>query len=194
MKTYLINLYNAYSRRTSTVAELDRNNICHELFYGFNNNQFKLKPEVKHLSAGAVGAFVSHYTALLNASNVQDDLVLILEDDVKLVESFIPKLQKSLESLPQNWDIAFLGWFLQFNGGIERDDGIGHWVRVRGSLGMYSYIVKRSSIHKILSELYHIRDHVDKQVALAIERNRLSGFWLREPLVTCKGFESQIEK
>jgi GR25 family glycosyltransferase involved in LPS biosynthesis len=194
MKTYVLNIYNAYERRLSTVTELRKQNITHELFYAINNNQFGLKSDIRHLSPGAVGAFISHYSVLLNATRVQDNMFLFFEDDVKLEDDFLAHLQTSIEQLPPDWDIAFVGWFLQNNGFTEAESGNECWFQVKGALGMYAYLVKGSSVHKVLGELYTIRDHVDKQIALSIERRRLNGYWLRNQLVGCKEFASQIPK
>ena len=88
-----------------------------EICDGRTNIELKIQkyPEYTHIfkslsNSGIMGLWVSLFNTWRRFLNSSFDAILILEDDVKLVEGFKHKLLKSLEELPNDWDLFSIGY------------------------------------------------------------------------------------
>jgi len=120
---------------------------------------------------GTVGCFLSHRNLLTMLSKMPygaNDGHLILEDDIKLPERFLSSSDRwhtIKKEIPYNWDIIYLGinspvGDLISPNVMKLNDPLVN----TGNWGTHAYIVKHSSLPKILSWLAFMIDAVDGQL------------------------------
>ncbi|MBS1611291.1 MAG: glycosyltransferase family 25 protein [Bacteroidetes bacterium] len=194
MKSFVINLSTAPQRKANAINECWREGIQPEFFVGINNNIHGFGRNLPYISNGAIGCFISHYMLMQQLVYRSEDMFLIMEDDIKLPRAFNSIIYNKLAQVPSDWDVLFCGWMLQNNGFIIAHSKDAEWIKVKGGLGMHAYIVRKRSLEKILSELHVMRNHIDIQLAQAIENGRLNGYWLKGNIVSVNAFPSQIPK
>lgn len=181
------------SERRAYIQALFPNNV--RFFNGVNGKKFRLKHAI--LTPEAVSCFLSHTTLWLQLleEDSSDEYFLIMEDDVKPLKGF-PEIQEDIRNLPEDWDIAFLGWFSEKNeisnaniNSINKD-----WIVLNSFWGMQSYLIKKSSILKIYQRIINMDDHIDIQLARLIKNKSINGYFLKESAFSQESFESQIPK
>lgn len=107
-----------------------------------------------------IGCLLSHKTLLQNLEKLnvpQTEGHLILEDDISINKNIIGVWNKAKQSIPNDWDIIFLG--LLGNQIKNVKDGIGtpEWIT-----GAHAYVVKHSSLPKINESLRVVYDPIDE--------------------------------
>lgn len=127
------------------------------------------------IQGGPLGCYTSHLRAMIYGYLNFSDYTLIVEDDISITNTnFIEKSLKSLAN--NNWDIVF------FNASVKEPNqplvyADYYWGNQLEKLtepfhSAHFYIVKNSSIPKILSKMYPIHDQVD--VLFSDARNDLN--------------------
>lgn len=111
---------------------------------------------------GEIGCYLSHKTLLehLLKLNVNPEVGhLILEDDAIIDHKFLYKWNKLIPHLPSDWDMVYFG--ILFNNGtiINSKNGIGKLIR---GCGTHGYMVKHSSIPKILEKINIMTEPIDE--------------------------------
>ena len=108
------------------------------------------------LSAGSIGCILSHLTAWEAATHSDSKFVLILEDDINLVES-IDTVNKSLEKVPQDFDLLFLGSSNKLL--LTTNQTINNFFTepIYPRCGSFAYILKTTSILKLKQKVLPIR-------------------------------------
>lgn len=162
-----------------------------EFFNAINGKKFKLKHAI--LNPEAVACFLSHTTLHLQLLNREEEYFLIFEDDVKPILS-LDEIHNKIDTLPNDWDIAFLGWFSEKRE-IDNQKTINKdWMVINSFWGFQSYLIKKSSIIKIYENLLNIDDHIDIQIAREIKCGNINGYFLINPILSQENFETQIPK
>jgi GR25 family glycosyltransferase involved in LPS biosynthesis len=116
---------------------------------------------------GAIGCFLAHRGLMRHIAehSQKGEGTLILEDDVNVPKDFQERLQNIISELPANWDILYLdkvnpnstkvtGHIHKFNKQMTSSNNWGNW----------AYIVRNSSLPKILPYLEFMLDPVDIQL------------------------------
>jgi GR25 family glycosyltransferase involved in LPS biosynthesis len=119
---------------------------------------------------GTVGCFLSHRNLLTMLSKMNygaNDGHLILEDDINLPDDFLSSSDRwhtIKKEVPYNWDMVYLGINSPIGDLISpnvmklRDP-----IKNKGNWGTHAYVVKHSSLPKILSWLAFMIDAIDGQ-------------------------------
>lgn len=164
--------------------------VC-EFFNAIDGKKFKLNHAI--LTPEAVACFLSHTTLYLQLLNKDEEYFFIFEDDVKPLTT-LDKIEEKLETLPKDWDIAFLGWFSDSFSIKNKRDINEDWMVIDSFWGFQSYVIKKSSILKIYSTLLNIDTHIDLQIGRQIKSRKINGYFLKQPLISQGGFETSIPK
>ena len=117
---------------------------------------------------GEIGCFLSHKSLLqhLNTLDTPSDMAhLILEDDAKIDDNFIEKWNISINTVDPSWDIIFVG--LLGNNVNDVKSGIGKPEYITGT---HAYVVKQSSLDKIIAHIDIIYDPIDEVYAKGINK------------------------
>ena len=135
---------------------------------------------------GELGCYLSHRNLLEHLVNVNAAAGkghLILEDDIAIDKDFFKKADAALANLPADWDIVTFGL-------IEREKNI-HVKDVKNNLGKavwinndYAYLVKHTSLPKIIKEVSVIREPFDTTLGRASKLGILNIYSYVPPLVT----------
>lgn len=129
-------------------------------------NQFNKKRQ------GELGCYFSH-TSIWKKVSTQfpsNTGVLIFEDDVVLDPNFQQKLDSILTKVPRDWDGLFLG----YGNGKFFDESNADIKKLKKFEGCYAYILRKSSLPKILPYVYLAAEPVDTVLVDLAERGVLN--------------------
>lgn len=114
-KIFCINLDKRTERYEECLKEFKKINIEVERISAIDGKPiFK---EGLHKNAGAYGLMLTNIKIFENAIQNNYKNILILEDDVKFNDNFNEIFNEKIKSLPDNWDLLYLGGNNMFNRG-----------------------------------------------------------------------------
>ncbi len=114
-KIYCINLDTRLDKWNECEKEFNKLNIQVERFPAINGNPiFK---QGMNLTAGAYGLMLTHQEIMIEVALKNYKNVLILEDDVTFIDNFYNYFFEKIKSLPEDWDLLYLGGNNMFHKG-----------------------------------------------------------------------------
>jgi GR25 family glycosyltransferase involved in LPS biosynthesis len=114
-KIYCINLDKRTDKYAQCLKEFEKININVERISAIDGNSiFRVG---LHKNAGAYGLMLTNIKLIENALLNNYKNILILEDDVAFVNNFNEIFNERMKSLPDNWDLLYLGGNNMFNKG-----------------------------------------------------------------------------
>jgi GR25 family glycosyltransferase involved in LPS biosynthesis len=140
IKIYVINL----DKRPDRLSDL-KIPLIWERFKATDGEQYNLAP--KH-ERGWRGCYDSHTRLMEKIVNGDDMLYLIFEDDVELCDDFNNKLFNIIQTLPEDWELLFLGGHnkgkqIAYNEFVDLADDV---------LCMHAFLFKHSISEKLLNK------------------------------------------
>lgn len=133
--TYLISCKGCEDRRRETESHLQENRIHYKNFRGLNgeiagiatrNPYTADDPSGKYfIRPGMVALGLNHWFLWNEALRRDHDMVMVMEDDVRVIEGFAEKLYSVLhimEATVPHWDFLYVGHFEGGDGGHKRTD------------------------------------------------------------------------
>ena len=133
-RVVVINLDRRPDRMEILGPQLDELGIQYERFSAIDGKERGISP--------VLAGKLSH-VEVLKGQNGQK--VLILEDDANFVDDFNEKFSEVMQTLPEDWDIFYLGALLdKHTGKVERVND--HWHRQVVSTGTQAYCVNPSKV------------------------------------------------
>ncbi|MBV6644207.1 MAG: glycosyltransferase family 25 protein [Cyclobacteriaceae bacterium] len=114
-KIFVINLDIRPDRRRLITRELRKISSSEEDFQGKIEFYTATKPQTSNgfPSASVYGCFLSHYTIIKKAIDLDLRNVLILEDDLHFTDFFLRNEEKVIDALANvQYDLAYLGYFI----------------------------------------------------------------------------------
>ena len=135
---------------------------------------------------GEIGCYLSHLTLLKHLQKIHTHANkghLILEDDISIDPNFFSKVEKAFSFLPSNWDILTLG--------LADHGNNNHVINIRNHIGEtiwmnnnFAYLVKHSSLAKIIEQVSVISEPFDTTLGRASKLGKLNIYSYVPPLVT----------
>lgn len=114
-KIYCINLDTRVDKWDECKKEFKKLGINVERFSAINGNPiFK---DGMNLTAGAYGLMLTHQEIMIEVALNNYKNVLILEDDVTFIDNFYNYFFDKIKSLPEDWDLLYLGGNNHFHQG-----------------------------------------------------------------------------
>lgn len=171
ISTYCITLKSTPERQKYAEEHLWRHKINYTLFYGLDAKDLGISANVMTtqtytkiddwVTIGQVGCYISHYILWQNLESDRNNTILIVEDDVSLVPNFVKSLHHYLQSVPEDWELLYIGY--------ESLDNIEHkCINNKVISGFpactYAYMIKKSIIPLLLSELKPVGVPIDTQM------------------------------
>ena len=177
-------------RETYIKNILSKNNITFEIFPAILKSNLKIDvlyannilDNSNKLNTGEIACYLSHLEILKTFLNSNYDTILIFEDDLKISYDNLNKinLKKSLENIPSNFDILYLGKCWEICSKTEPFNS--YWNTTYSPSCLHSYILSRKGATKILNLSYPIKIPFDNVISRNIRKNKLIGYSLKKSI------------
>jgi GR25 family glycosyltransferase involved in LPS biosynthesis len=141
-----------------------------------NNITLKTKYTLKNPSSyddirsvGEIGCYLSHTNIWKEIVSNNYNNCIIFEDDV-IPDKNYEKIIKYIEDVPDDYDIAYLGWWTRKN--MRNNNKNSNWLYTDNNsektnvLGLYAYIISNKGAKKLLSKAFPIDVQLDTYVSL----------------------------
>eukprot|EP00088_Acartia_fossae_P025449 TRINITY_DN26283_c0_g1_i2.p1 TRINITY_DN26283_c0_g1~~TRINITY_DN26283_c0_g1_i2.p1 ORF type:complete len:617 (-),score=139.72 TRINITY_DN26283_c0_g1_i2:196-2046(-) len=105
------------------------------------------------LKLGEIGCFMSHYNIWEEMINLDYEMILVLEDDIRFEPFFIQKFHSFLEELRdrrEDWDLAFVGRKILHNAEEWYLDGTNSLVYVDYTHWTLGYVLTQTGARKLI--------------------------------------------
>lgn len=146
--------------------ELYKKNILGK--YGFNNLNKKIRTSHYEFNTkGAIGCYLSHIKTWEKILEDDIDYGIIFEDDVNINKKINDKLLiKYIQKAPKDWDIILLN-----KNRIKGKRYKENIYKIERFICTHSYIIKKTSINKIISNIYPINQQIDFKLSILAKKN-----------------------
>lgn len=154
------------------------NNINNLINNNYLNNNFYIKNK-KKINNGSLACLISHCMLYKKLLNVNGNKFLIFEDDCEILPDFFKKLSKYYNYVPKDWDMIWLGHNRLKGKKINKyvlkpqnNPGVGY------NAQHHCYLIKKSSIDKILNILLPIKNFETKDSILRNNFNNFNAYFI----------------
>lgn len=111
-----------------------------------------------------VAVCLGHYMIWYAADLMKRGPVAVFEDDVRMTQGWKGKVEFAAHSIPQDWDMLFLG---SCSTVIDKREHIGNGVhRVKAALCSHAYILSSGGIPKLLKHCHQIWAPIDIAISI----------------------------
>ena len=169
-KIVVINLDRRTDRMEKLVPQLERLGIEYERHSAVDGKELGIDP----ISAGTM----SHVQVL---KKYQDKKILVLEDDAQFVDDFNEKFEEVMQTLPNNWDIFYLGALLPKDTGKVLPVNQ-HWTRQVMTTGSQAYCINPARTRHFTDNLDGYEWYID--IGLRVFAENFNPYIAQPNLVT----------
>jgi GR25 family glycosyltransferase involved in LPS biosynthesis len=148
-KVIVINLDRRTDRMDKLAPQLEKLDIQYKRFSAVDGKKLDIDPIVAGLQ--------SHLQVM---KQIAGQRVLILEDDAQFVENFNEKFEKVMQTLPEDWDIFYLGALVPKDVGLVRMVNR-HWGIQVLTTGSQAYCINPSRLEYFISKLEDYNSYID---------------------------------
>ena len=203
-KVYVINLYHCKDRLELFKNTYNFHNIDYEVISAIDGNKLDINRLHKEQivgdyvmntmnkkirdyhyeinTMGAIGCYLSHIEVWKKIKEDKNcNYGMIFEDDVIINNNITDKvIYEYINDLPNDWDI------LLFNNVRKGDEIKNNLVKVSKFTGMYSYIINKNSIDKILNEMMPLNQHIDFKLSCLATLGKINIYFYNNKDKLCK--------
>jgi GR25 family glycosyltransferase involved in LPS biosynthesis len=169
-KVVVINLDRRTDRMEKLVPQLERLGIEYERHSAVDGKELGIDP----ISAGTM----SHVQVL---KKYKEQKVLVLEDDAQFVDDFNEKFEEVMQTLPNNWDIFYLGALLPKDTGKVTPVNQ-HWTRQVMTTGSQAYCINPARTRHFTDNLDGYEWYID--IGLRVFAENFNPYIAQPNLVT----------
>jgi hypothetical protein len=117
-RIFVLTVRKTWQRWLTTQAHLEKQGIPGaEPFIGFDKfvwqfsteYTFDLNAPGERLGWGPLATYLSHYMVWKTLSYLPEDVFWVLEDDAEFIDNWRYVYSEAMKSLPDDWDVVFLG-------------------------------------------------------------------------------------
>jgi GR25 family glycosyltransferase involved in LPS biosynthesis len=148
-KVIVINLDRRTDRMEKLAPQLEKLDIQYKRFSAVDGKKLDIDPIVAGLR--------SHLQVM---KQIAGQRVLILEDDALFVEDFNEKFEKVMQTLPEDWDIFYLGALVPKDVGLIRMVNR-HWGIQVLTTGSQAYCINPSRLEYFINKLEDYNSYID---------------------------------
>jgi glycosyl transferase, family 25 len=205
MKTYVIHYDKLKGRKKKLGVQLDREKIKAEWFiqkekepyskeeinkhYLFDKKEWKRRIKIsgaeiipRRLGIHEISLTINHFKIMEKIAKGKEDVALIFEDDVLITKDFNKNLKDNLKKLKnKRWDLCFLDWCNTLPPKVEKS-AILNKRKDNDSWGTAAFIIKKSSIAKILKNKEKFVFCIDEEIKYLVKKLGLRVMWVNPPL------------
>ena len=162
-----------------------KENIPKLLEEKYIDKDFYLNNKDKVEKNGSIACFISHCSLWKKLKDKPGEVFLIFEDDCKILPNFSNNVNKMLKYVPNDWDMIWLGHgklkgiFINKNVLVpENNPG------VKFNSLHHCYLIKKSSIDKLLSILLPINSFLPKDSKIRKNFDKFNAYFIKNSLAT----------
>ena len=148
-KVIVINLDRRTDRMEKLIPQLEKLDIQYKRFSAVDAKKLDIDPIVAGLQ--------SHIQVM---KQIAGQRVLILEDDALFVDDFNEKFEKVMQTLPEDWDIFYLGALVPKEVGLVRMVNR-HWGIQVLTTGSQAYCINPSRLEYFINKLEDYNSYID---------------------------------
>jgi len=148
-KVIVINLDRRTDRMEKLAPQLEKLDIQYKRFSAVDAKKLDIDPIVAGLQ--------SHIQVM---KQIAGQRVLILEDDALFVDDFNEKFEKVMQTLPEDWDIFYLGALVPKDVGLIRMVNR-HWGIQVLTTGSQAYCINPSRLEYFINKLEDYNSYID---------------------------------
>jgi len=148
-KVIVINLDRRTDRMEKLDPQLEKLDIQYKRFSAVDAKKLDIDPIVAGLQ--------SHIQVM---KQIAGQRVLILEDDALFVDDFNEKFEKVMQTLPEDWDIFYLGALVPKEVGLVRMVNR-HWGIQVLTTGSQAYCINPSRLEYFINKLEDYNSYID---------------------------------
>ena len=129
---------------------------------------------MRHLTAGELGCYCSHYTIFHDMLNNNLNHILVLEDDAELHDDFDLYFSDILQNTPKNMDILYmflLGSDVDTFTAIKNNQYVEKIYTGKGLYSMAAYILSKKGAKKLIGTTTPAQIMLDDQISTLINKN-----------------------
>lgn len=158
-KVVVINLDRRPDRMERLVPQLTELGIEYERFSAIDSKELNIKP---------YAAGTQSHTAVWHKYLDTRGPILVLEDDALFCENFNEKFAEVMQTLPEDWDIFYLGALLDRYTGktIPVNE---HWVKQVVSTGTQAYCINPKNVQKFYDIIKYKEWFIDVELRVLAE-------------------------
>lgn len=155
-----------------------KNNINNLINNNYIDNNFFIKNK-KNINNGSLACLISHCMLYKKLLNVNGDKFLIFEDDCEILPDFLKNLSKYYNYVPNNWDMIWLGHNRLKGKNINK-----YVLKPQNNPGIgcnaehHCYLIKKSSINKILKILLPVKKFQPKDSVLRNNFDKFNAYFI----------------
>lgn len=200
MKFYCLNIETATDRRAYCESEFRKAGIDVEFVAAFDTQLNRVRHQNMQYRVGHLGCYLSHLRLMEEVRRQDVSPAIVFEDDVQLADDFKNKLDEALLTLPDDWEVALIGWWPAYHdhSKIKTELVTHHWMRITAGIiwGCYGYMINgKKGGDKLIQLMQPIVNHIDDRMMADIVSGRIKGYFLRTPLVNyTEKFVSQTRR
>lgn len=142
-------------------------------------------------NSGMIGCYISHLSVWKEAIRNGFKYVLVCEDDVSFNLNYQDKLHNCLESLPDNFDIALIGWNQQKE--CISTDINDNWCIPNRWWGTHCYIVNCDNMKSKISLFERMTNQIDIQICNKQKQGKINVFALKNKLSIQSGLRTTVQ-
>ena len=191
-KKYISNQLNLVSQEFEVIEGIDWQVIDQSLQSKTAKN-IKIKNSFRTLTPGQIGCNLSHRKILKWLVNSSENMIAVLEDDIRLSKEF-PEVLNALEKSHQEFDIVFLGSRFpppKLVNLVPLNDKFNFALSKSRDKGTWGYVITKSAAQKFLSFIPEITGPIDDALH-AYYLHGLKTFTLNPQVVYHEGEEKRV--
>jgi GR25 family glycosyltransferase involved in LPS biosynthesis len=209
IKTFVLTLKETPERTRYIVDELNKQDIPHQLYFGFHGKQFGLATTVPwdgqrqwnkemdvfnpyFMTPGQLGCAMSHLCLWKTLQYLPDEQFLILEDDACPIDNFWVHFYNFMTALPPDWELAYLG--------NQPSDTCGVSTPVNAFVGTHpkpycthAYVLKKTLIPRLIEGYTKLREAIDIYLVNSVIPN-IKCYVALPQIVTQKSLDLDFDK
>lgn len=161
-RVVVINLDRRPDRMERLEPQLKELGIEYDRFSAHDAKELGIKPYV-------AGTW-SHTTVWSRYRQIFGDIkLLVLEDDALFCENFNEKFAEVMQTLPENWDIFYLGALIdEKTGKVEKVND--HWAKQIVSTGTQAYCINPKRVKRFYDEIKDKEWFIDVELRVLAEQ------------------------
>ena len=174
-KISFCNSYNLKNIEYEIVKAIDKKNIIPDILLannilgkiGYNNLSLKIRNNHYQFNdVGAIGCYLSHIKTWEKIIEDNVDYGIIYEDDVEINKKINEEIiYNYIKNLPKDWDILLLN-----KNRIKGKQYKKNIYKIERFICTHSYIIKKTSINKIINNIYPINQQIDFKLSILAKK------------------------